>query len=233
MPANRHEAIVFDLGNTLFPWRKQETVTLYAALQEAFEAACGPMPDFFDKASGVRDRLIRERENASMREITVEDLVRGVCDGNAPDGLVDAVEEATHSIFDDICRVSDGTRGVLEKLRRDRPLALLSNFYLTEPVENSLKNAGLWDLFVHVEVSATSGLAKPHPSLFDTVRQHLDTPMEKILMVGDEFWADIVGGYRAGFLTALTHEHRQGPTSDARAPEVSADRVITSLQELL
>ena len=102
-----------------------------------------------------------------------------------------------------------------------------------EPIEASLKHAGLWDLFVHVEVSATSGLAKPHPSLFDTVRQHLDTPMERILMVGDEFWADIVGGHRAGFLTALTHEYRQGPTSDGRAPEVSADRVITSLQELL
>ena len=229
----RFDAVVFDLGNTLVPWRRQETVTLYTALQEAFESACGPMPDFFRTAAGVRDRLIAERENASMREITVEDLVCGICGGDAPDGLVDAVEEATNRIFDDVCRIPDDVHGVLERLGRDRPLALLSNFYLTQPIETSLKHAGLWDHFVHVEVSATSGLAKPHPALFDTVRQHLDTPMERILMVGDEFWADIVGGYRAGFLTVLTHEHRQGPTSDARAPEVSADRVITSLQDLL
>ena len=229
----RFDAVVFDLGNTLVPWRKQETFTLYTALQEAFETACGPMPDFFQTAAGVRDRLIAERENTSMREITVEDLVLGVCDGNAPDGLVDAVEDATCRIFDDVCRIPDYVHGVLEQLGRDRPLALLSNFYLTQPIETSLKHAGLWDRFVHVEVSATSGLAKPHPSLFDTVRQHLDTPMERILMVGDEFWADIVGGHRAGFLTALTHEHRQGPTSDARAPEVSADRIITNLKELL
>ena len=52
-------------------------------------------------------------------------------------------------------------------------------------------------------------------------------------MVGDNFWADIVGGHRAGFLTALTREHHQGPTSDPRAPEVVADRVLKSLTELL
>ena len=52
-------------------------------------------------------------------------------------------------------------------------------------------------------------------------------------MVGDEFWADIVGGHRAGFLTALTHEHRQGPTSDPRTPNITADTVITDLKELL
>jgi FMN phosphatase YigB (HAD superfamily) len=86
---------------------------------------------------------------------------------------------------------------------------------------------------VHVEVSATSGFCKPHPEPFEIVREKLGVPMERVLMVGDDFWADIVGGHRAGFLTALSHEHRQGPTSDARAPEVSADRILTDLRQLL
>lgn len=228
----RYDGIVFDLGNTLVPWGERETGALYRALQGAFETLCGPMPDFFERAIAARAELIEERANGSMREFEVGEFVERVCDGAPPPGLAEAVERATHDTFLEIVRVPGYVRGLLDELRRDRPLAVLSNFYMTSPVEAALKKTGLWDCFVHVEVSATGGLAKPHPAPFETVREKLGTPMERTLMVGDEFWADIVGGNRAGFVTALTHEHRRGPTRDERAPDVRADRIIHSLEEL-
>ena len=100
------------------------------------------------------------------------------------------------------------------------------------PVDRLLKGSGLWDRFVHVEVSATSGFMKPHPAPFDTVRERLGTSMERTLMVGDDFWADIVGGHRAGLLTALTHEHRRDVTEDERVPAIRPDRVLERLHEL-
>jgi FMN phosphatase YigB (HAD superfamily) len=81
-------------------------------------------------------------------------------------------------------------------------------------------------------VSSTGGWMKPHPEPFEKVRMALGTEMERTLMVGDDFFADIVGGYRAGLLTALTHEYHRMEPHDARAPEVSADRILSSLDEL-
>ncbi|MHC4732098.1 MAG: HAD family hydrolase, partial [Planctomycetota bacterium] len=130
-------------------------------------------------------------------------------------------------------RFPDGIRELLERLARRRPLAVLSNFFMTPPVEAVLRRADLFDLFRHVEVSATSGFMKPHPAPFGIVLEELGTPAERTLMVGDDYWADVVGGHRAGLLTALTQEHRQGPTSDPRTPDIAADRVIRSVAELL
>lgn len=224
------DAIVFDLGNTLVPWTQEQSRALYAELHKTFEKACGPMPDFFERTAVARERLER---NDEMREVTIEEYVDAICDGDAPDGLADSMAATTNQVFLNIARFPDYVPGLLDELGKDRPLAILSNFYMTKPIEQVLKEAGLWDKFVHVEVSATHGFAKPHPAPFDTVREKLGVPMERILMVGDSFWADIVGGHRAGFLTALTHEHRQDKTSDERAPGVQADRIINDLRELL
>jgi len=228
----RFDAVVFDLGNTLLPWGEAEAKTLYTALRDAFEASCGPMPDFFERAFRARDALIREREETTLREVTAQEFADAVSGGVAPADLVDAVVETTHHSFLETCVIPEGVSGLLKRLGRSRPLAVLSNFFLTEPVEAVLRRDGLWERFVHVEVSATQGFMKPHPAPFETVREKLGTPHERTLMVGDDFWADIVGGHRAGFLTALTHQYRKGPTSDPRAPGVRPDRILQSLHEL-
>ena len=122
------------------------------------------------------------------------------------------------------------TRNISSK---ELPLAVLSNFVLTDPVVEALERGGVADAFVHIEVSATSGFMKPHPEPFEIAVDAMGIARERTLMVGDNFFADVVGGYRAGLLTALTHQYRQGPTSDPRAPEVRADRILTNLDELL
>ena len=168
-----------------------------------------------------------------MREVTCGQFVEDLCGGPAPAGLIDAVAERSHRTFVDLCELPEGRLELLQRLGERYPIAVLSNFFLAGPVEDVLRRDGLWDLFVHVEVSAVDGWMKPHPAPFDTVREALGTEMERTLMVGDDFFADIVGGYRAGMLTALTCEYRDAPTQDPRAPEVRADRILSSLDELL
>jgi FMN phosphatase YigB (HAD superfamily) len=224
----RYDAIVFDLGNTLVPWGERETDALVGALGECMNGDAG----FTQRAHEARAHQIREAE-ATLREVTVGDWVANVCDGEAPPELVAAVTKTLHRRFVELARIPDHVPGLLARLAEKRPLALLSNFVLAEPIHELMEKTGLAPHFAHVEVSATSGFCKPHPEPFEIVREKLGVPMERVLMVGDDFWADIVGGHRAGFLTALTHEHRQGPTSDARAPEVTADRIVTDLRELL
>ncbi|MGQ0614956.1 MAG: HAD family hydrolase [Planctomycetaceae bacterium] len=226
------EGIVFDLGNTLVPWGAAEAQALYRDLRRVFEARLGPMGDFALRALAARDAFIAEREERSMREVTVEEFTARICGREAPAGLADEVGAEMHRSFVANCRVPAALPALLEELARRRPLAVLSNFCLTRPVEEVLERAGIARYFVHIEVSATGGLMKPHPAPFETVIEKLGTNRERTLMVGDNFWADVVGGYRAGLLTALTHEHVQGPTSDARAPGVKADRLLSNLHAL-
>jgi FMN phosphatase YigB (HAD superfamily) len=228
----RYDAIVFDLGNTLLPWGDGQTAALYEALARTLTDALGPVPDFKERARRLRD-AVGDRKYTTMREATVEEYVEIFCDGAAPAGLADAVGSTVHDVFLKSARFPAGTRELLERLAGQCPLAVLSNFFMTAPVDETLKREDLFDLFRHVEVSATSGFLKPHPTPFRIVLDRLGTAAERTLMVGDDYWADIVGGHRAGLQTALTHEHRQGPMSDPRTPDIAPDRVLQSVAELL
>jgi len=228
-----YDGILFDFGNTLIPWDDAETHALFAAIQPAFEGALGPVDDFCARAIAARDAILTARENSDLRECTVEEFVQAMCNGQSSPDLVDSVGQAFHEAFLGICRIPEGLRGLLDDLGRHRPLAVLSNFVLTDPVVEALERGGVADAFVHIEVSATSGFMKPHPEPFEIAVDAMGIARERTLMVGDNFFADVVGGYRAGLLTALTHQYRQGPTSDPRAPEVRADRILTNLDELL
>ena len=222
------DAIILDFGNTLVPWGDRQARGLYDAVHEAL----GPVEDFHAKARRAHMGLVHERENGSMREVTCAEFVNAIMGGEQPPALVERVAAAAHRAFVELCVVPPHVEPLLERLGRRYKLAVLSNFFLEGPVEEVLQRGGLWDHFVHVEVSAREGWMKPHPAPFDTVRAALGTDFERTLMVGDDFFADVVGGFRAGLLTALTHEYRRMEPFDARAPEVSADRILSSLDEL-
>jgi FMN phosphatase YigB (HAD superfamily) len=228
----RYDAIVLDLGNTLLPFGEREDRAFYGTLQRALTDALGPMPDFTERAHRARQRLHFERRRTTMREVTVAELLECFLDEAPPPGLADSVERAISRVFLDICRFPEGTRETLERLASRQPIALLSNFFLTAPIEELLERDGLTRYFAHIEVSATSGYMKPHATPFARVREALDLDGGPALMVGDDFWADIVGGTRAGFDTALTHEHRQDEPSDPEAPGVKPGRILKSLDEL-
>jgi FMN phosphatase YigB (HAD superfamily) len=227
---SRYDAIVLDLGNTLLPWGERESALLYERLGRTLLEALGPIPDFAARARHARTSLDRKR--TTMREATVAELLACFLDGPAPPGLAETVEREVSRAFLDICRFPEGTEATLAKLARRQPLALLSNFFLTGPVEELLDRARLTRHFAHIEVSATSGWMKPHGTPFARVREALGLDGGGALMVGDDFWADVVGGTRAGFETALSHEHRQDEPSDPHAPGVKPGRILKKLDEL-
>jgi FMN phosphatase YigB (HAD superfamily) len=222
------DAIIFDFGNTLIPWGPQQGLALYHAVRDVLD----PIEDFDARARQAHMGLVRERENGSMAEVTCAEFVSAILGEPAPEELVKRAEAAAGAAFVELAVVPEHVRPLLDKLRARYRLAVLSNFFLEGPVEEVLRRSGLAEYFDHVEVSASGGWMKPHPEPFDKVRAALGTQMERTLMVGDDFFADIVGGYRAGLLTALSHEYHQAEPSDARAPEVTPDRILTSLHEL-
>ena len=226
------EAIVFDLGNTLVPFAEPELKVLYAQLEHAFRAELGPETDFYARANRIRNEMIREREADSMREITIEEFCGAVCGRPASAQLIAAAHRTMDQTFVEVCRIPQSLGSLLARLGDRFRLAVLSNYVLTRPVEEVLRRAGLYEHLHTVEVSATHGYAKPHPDVFERVRSSLGTRPEATLMVGDNFYCDIVGGHRAGWRTAHTLEHYRGAASDPRAPDVRPDLVLERLDEL-
>jgi FMN phosphatase YigB (HAD superfamily) len=225
------DAIVLDLGNTLLPWGDRESAQLFATLGKTLAGALGPLPDFAGRVQRARASLDRKR--TTMREATVPEMLAHLLDAPPPAGLAETVEREVSRAFLDICRFPEGTRETLETLASRQPIALLSNFFLTPPIEELLDRERLTPLFAHIEVSATSGWMKPHATPFARVREALALDGGRALMVGDDFWADIVGGHRNGFDTALTHEHRQDEPHDPHAPGIKPGRILKSLDELV
>jgi len=227
----RFDAIVLDLGNTLLPWGERENAALTTTLERTLAEALGPRPDFAARVGRARKELDRKR--TTMREATVEEFLACFLEAPPPAGLAATVEREVGRAFLGTCRIPDRTRETVARLARRQPVAILSNFFLTKPIEELLHRDGLSPHLAHVEVSATSGFMKPHATPFARVREALGLDGKRALMVGDDFWCDIVGGHRAGFETALTHEHRQEDPADAAAPGVRPGRILRSLDELV
>ena len=100
------------------------------------------MPDFLPRALELRGTTMHERSRTTMRELTVDEMVDTLCDGHPPAGLADAVAATVHETFVNVARFPDGLKDLLARLGRDRPLAVLSNFFMTSPIDAALERRG-------------------------------------------------------------------------------------------
>jgi FMN phosphatase YigB (HAD superfamily) len=113
-------------------------------------------------------------------------------------------------------------------------LGILSNWPLAATIDRYVEARGWAPLLDAVIVSERIGTIKPHPEIFRRAAEILGAPPERILHVGDDWAADIVGGARAGWRVAYLRG-RQGdtplPTSAPRG-DVTPDLVVDSLSEI-
>lgn len=109
-------------------------------------------------------------------------------------------------------------RPVLERLRRLRPLGVISNFYGN--VDRLLDEAGLLPLFEVVLDSNVEGLSKPDPEIFHLAARRLGLPGHEILHVGDSFPKDVLGAHAAGWKTAWLVPSPPPPCPDPRVVDL-------------
>jgi len=91
-------------------------------------------------------------------------------------------------------------------------IAVLSDF----PVENKLIALGIEDLVDFACCAEESGYLKPHSAPFLFVSKALNTPLNKILYVGDSCAKDIVGASQVGMRTCLLAPQAQSALRRAR-----------------
>jgi putative hydrolase of the HAD superfamily len=94
-------------------------------------------------------------------------------------------------------RIIEGARSTVEVLRgAGLVVAVCSNWHWD--LDLHLDHNDIGDLFDLVICSAVVGYRKPHPAIFDLVRNGLGIDPARTLFVGDDLEADVAGAIAAG-----------------------------------
>ena len=258
-------AITLDFGNTLV---RIDRAGLRGVVEEmsgalARRGLVADQPAFLAAWSEERDRQFRE-EVPEFREVDIDQRavrvlarLRGMApppvesrwDDRAASELVqpaevDVVVDAYSSAFvGRMSPVSDATSTLEQLSARGFELAILSNWPLALTVDRFAEAQGWLPYLRAVVVSQRVGIIKPHPSIFRAAEAALGLGGDaggRILHVGDDWAADVVGAANAGWRTAYLRNRQEDtplPTSEpgddlVGGARVTPDLVIDELADL-
>ena len=259
MGANRLAvaAITIDFGNTLV---RVDRAGLKGVVEETSEVLArrgivADRPAFLAAWAEERERQFREevpqfREvDIPQRAVRVLARLRGLppptADSRWDDeaaamrvaaGEVNAVVDAYSGAFvARIAPVADATATIERLAARGFALAILSNWPLALTVDRFAESQGWLEHLRAVVVSQRVGTIKPHPLIFRAAEQELgfDGPAGgRILHVGDDWAADVVGASQAGWRTAYLRNRQLDtplPTSEPGDDLVAGAGVVPDL----
>jgi FMN phosphatase YigB (HAD superfamily) len=251
------EAITFDFGNTLVPVDRASLEAVVAALADAaaprFHVDRGSFLAAWreERARQFREDVPRFREvDLAVRLRRVLARLRGAS-APAPDEAWDDAAAAERSTASEVAFAVDvysrafvagippdpAVGALLARLAPRYRLGILSNWPLAITIDRYAEAAGWTPHLAAIVVSERVGTIKPHPAIFRAAEVALAEPGRppldgsRILHVGDDWVADVVGardaGWRAAYLrTRPADSPLPGSEPDGRAePDFVLDRL--------
>jgi FMN phosphatase YigB (HAD superfamily) len=122
---------------------------------------------------------------------------------------------------------------LLERLSRDRPLAVVSNWPLALSLDRFIESAGWRRHLAAVVISHRVGAIKPRPEIFEVAARALGVESGPgILHVGDDLGADVIGAHGVGWRAAWVRVKPDdsplpvAPPSPEAAPDLTIETVL-------
>ena len=252
------EAVTFDFGNTLVPVDRAGLDRVVETTARVIAARSGPfaLDDVRRAWAEERERQFRE-EIPRFREVDLEVRIRrvlarlrGLSPPPADRSWDDAVvaERSDPAEVRELVAVYSGAfiealppdptvAGRLARLAARYRLAILSNWPLASTIDRYAAAAGWTASLRAIVVSQRVGTIKPDAAIFRATEVALGLSVaeaDRILHVGDDWAADVVGSKRAGWRAAYLEVRPNDsplPASDVDG-RVVADIVVGSLAEL-
>jgi len=258
-------AITLDFGNTLV---RVDRAGLRGVVEETTDVLArrrivADRPAFLAAWSEERDRQFRE-EVPEFREVDIDQRairvlarLRGIAppprDGRwddvaaarlvEPNEIETLVDAYSRAFVSRMSPVDDATETLRRLAGRGFDLAILSNWPLALTVDRFADAHGWLPFLRAIVVSQRVGTIKPHPSIFRAAEAALGlggADGTRILHVGDDWAADVVGAATAGWRTAYLRNRQEDtplPTSEPGDDLVAGvtivpDIVIDELSDL-
>lgn len=234
------EVVFFDVGNTLLK------------PHPSFEAVCKDVLEGFGlsatdeelrRGAGVADRYYEERywkdDTFWANEIDASEMwgemYALMLEEIGIDGDRHEIGKAIYDSFGhgDRWRPYEDVLPVMESLREEGyRLGLISNW--DSRLAKLCFDMGLDRYLDSVVSSATIGLIKPDPSIFEVALERLGVEAHQALHVGDHYYADILGARSAGIFAVLIDRFDSGHSEDAQVVrDVPVVRDLFGLLELI
>ena len=196
-----HQAILFDLDDTLFSLRGCEAQALRRTLDHAGLLTAMParyIESYATISSGYWAARAADGTETYTREDVVELSWRDFL--SAHDLDLSRSAELAQRFWTEFCRSSalnPGAEAVLQRLSKTYRLGMITNGY-SDSQRGRLAAAGLLDLFDPLLISEEVGVAKPDLRIFELALTKLELDPAEVLYVGDSISHDRAGCLRAG-----------------------------------
>ena len=207
---NQIKAIGFDLFNTLITMEFKALKDALSRLTSSLRGNGFPIEHTaFVKAhsEAVLEFLEQTKRDGkeSHNRFWISTALAKLGHDVSPDNPHIAVAVETYfSAFIQYARLIPGTKDMLNNLRKNYPLGLLSNFTHPPAVAQIIDELDLEPFFDVMLISGDLGYRKPHLSVFEELSDQLGVEKEKIAFVGDDPEADVEGARRAGLQPVWT-----------------------------
>jgi len=224
-------AVFFDLDGTLI-FHEPDSYEVIVALcveigqplsQEAWRYGRRARHEYFI------DPVIRERLTTMSRDEFWRQYNRHMLRAVGIQGdLTRLVEELGRrfTAINMVYRCPDATLRTLAELRtKGYRLGLITNREDLERLNAQLEEVGLWPYLDWSVAAGEVGVSKPDAAIFHLALERAGVPAGQALYVGDNYWADVVGGQRAGLRVLLLDPHHLFP--EANCP------VLDRIEDLL
>jgi len=233
--------VIFDLGSTLIrfdgDWPQVMTESQRILIEQLHQE--GFVLDREAFAEDFRRELEAyhlERDQQFV-EITTGFLLRKVMARfgypSVDDEIVRRAMSCMYAVSEARWHPMEGVHAMLEEMRGlGYRLGLISNAGDAENVQRLIDKAELRDYFDPILISASVGLRKPNPALFELVLEQWQLPAKQVVMVGDMLGADILGGQNAGLRQIWLTAEADNPANRAHAGTISPEAVAATLAEV-
>lgn len=231
------KAMLFDLGDTLFDFRRMNTrVVCDEAARGTYAYLRGrgfALPPYAKylrmQYHGIRMQFVLSR--IVGRDFSMFTLLQRNCRKLNLQLSDEEMRDLAWRWYEPVtayCTVCDDVTPVLDKLRgRGLKLAIISNTFIPGFVlDLHMERHGLLEFFPVRIYSGEIGHRKPGRRIFEMTLDALGVPASEAVMVGDKVKADIKGARRLGMVTVL-----RDPKAASRTHRI-ADHVVRSMTEL-
>ena len=228
-PVN-YDWILFDADNTLFDFHASSELAFFAAFKQVGISATKEHYQAFQQINQQTWQAfdLNQLDHESIKRIRFERLF----DAYKIDGLDPLDFNALY--FDQlIChaRFIEGAPEILKQLHGQIRLGVITNG-MKEVQRPRLEYCGWTGYFDVIVVSGEIGHSKPDRAFFDVAASQMDIGApDRILVVGDNLYADIKGGNDFGFHTAWFNPSGQEMENGVR-PHYEISR-LTDLYSIL
>jgi len=218
--ANEIEAVFFDVGNTLLkPYPSMEAICRHVIEQFGYTVT----DDELRKGIIAADRFYEERYWSDDTFWATEDdtsamwvdMFAVLLEETGIDGDGHFMGRSLYDYFGhgDRWRTFPDVVPVFERLRGEGlRLALVSNW--DARLAKLCFDMGLDRYLDSVISSASVGLVKPDPHIFEVALERVDVSPERTVHVGDHYYADVLGARSVGIFPVLIDRFGFGHTAD-------------------